>query len=90
MGATLKPICVDCRLFYRPKRNGTYFTEGMEDGKGGWKSYKIWSGDLWECKGCGHEIIVGVAAAPIRVQHEDDFAQTQQALGANRIIINDC
>ena len=24
----MRPICVPCRRFYRPKKNGTYFLEG--------------------------------------------------------------
>lgn len=29
MSSSLKPICVECRCFYRPKKNGYMFLEGM-------------------------------------------------------------
>ena len=86
----MKPICLNCGLFYRAHRNGAYFTESMKDGKGGWKPYKIWAGDIWKCKGCGSEIISGFGRNPIRIQHEDDFEEIRQRIGANRININDC
>jgi hypothetical protein len=38
------------------------------------KSYRVWLGDLWECEGCGARIVVGVGAAPVAQQHEDDYA----------------
>jgi len=86
----MKPICLNCSLFYRPHRNGTYFTESMEDGRGGWKPYKVWVGDLWKCKGCGSEIIVGVGMRPLCERHEDDFDQIRERTGADEINIDDC
>lgn len=69
----LKPICIKCHLFFRPKKNGFYFTEGkpLPSARPGlrdaamWLKYKLWSGDLWECRGCGAQIIVSVEMAPI-------------------------
>ena len=89
---TLKPICMKCQLFYRPKKNGVYFTEMMPpySGETGWRPYKIWAGDLWECKGCGHQIISGTGMNPISVQHEVDFKEKQKKLCADEIQINDC
>ena len=57
----MKPICVPCQRFYRPKQNDYSFVEGMptHGAKPGteepdkWRPYKLWLGDLWECKGCG-------------------------------------
>jgi hypothetical protein len=91
----MKPICFDCKLFYRMKKSGVYFTEGMPRGTEDsqttrWVPYKIWSGDLWKCKGCGHELISGVGFSPISVQHEKDFKETREAFGADKININDC
>ena len=54
----MKPVCVKCRLFYRPKKNGAYFEEGMPTTEVGvklWRSYKLWAGDLWQCRGCGSD-----------------------------------
>lgn len=102
----MKPVCVPCRRFYRPEKNGIHFIEGMpvvygalpglvDDEK--WKPYKLWCGDLWKCEGCGAEIISGVARQPRGVQHEPDFAETvkqvddfQRHRVGPMIKINDC
>jgi hypothetical protein len=95
----MKPICVPCQRFFRPKRTGFTFTEGMPIGNDvppgksfadQWVPYKIWRGDLWECRGCGAQIISGTAAQPIAVQHEEHFAQYRDALNAAQFQVNDC
>jgi hypothetical protein len=86
----LKPICFDCKLFYRLKKSGVYFTESAPDGVGGWRPYKIWSGDLWKCQRCGHELISGVGFEPISIQHMHDFREMRKGLRADEININDC
>jgi hypothetical protein len=90
----MKPICMNCKLFYRPKRNGVYFTESMPTGKGfprpGWRPYKVWVGDLWECKGCHSEIIVGVGEGPVSVQHQPNFHELRLLTEADKINIDDC
>lgn len=84
----MKPICVDCGLFYRPTKNGTAFIEGMPEGSN-WVPYKLWMGDLWECQGCGSQIIVGVGFSPVAEQHEPDFSQTAKKLEP-LLQVNDC
>lgn len=94
----LKPICVPCQRFFRPKENGFDFLEGMPVENRAprgilapekWKPYKLWSGDKWFCEGCGTEIIVGTGVAPIAIQHENDFAETVRKFGAT-FQVNDC
>ena len=98
---SLKPICVPCHRFFRMKKAGVYFTEGMpmngssrvapgtsEADK--WKPYKVWSGDRWECEGCGATIISGTGLSPVAIQHEDKFEETRCSLGADRFMVNDC
>lgn len=94
----MKPICTQCQQFFRPKQNGTFFIEGMpvrNDAPRGtsepeaWKPYKLWSGDLWECKGCGHEIIVGVGQQPIAEHYQAKFSDDVRAYNA-RLQVNDC
>ena len=75
----MKPICVKCRRFYRPKKNGTAFIEGMPIYGASvpaglaapelWQPYKLWMGDLWACPDCGSEIIVGTGVKPISERH---------------------
>jgi hypothetical protein len=96
-----KPICVPCQRFYRPKKTGVYFTEqmpraGTDRAPPGnsaphmWRPYKLWSGDLWECQGCGSRIVVGTGSQPVRESHQKDFEEERQRLGATRILVNDC
>lgn len=94
----MKPICIRCERFYRPKRNGFKFIEGMPNrqhacaGTGdpaAWSPYKLWTGDLWECPDCGAQIIVGVGIAPISEHYMDDFDHKVQAHGAE-LLVKDC
>jgi len=95
----MKPICVKDRCFYRPHRNGVWFTEGMPSGGPGptprgnraphrWKPYKLWQGDLWKCPECGHEIISGVAPQPLAEHYQPGFEATRMKL--SRLQVNDC
>lgn len=95
----MKPVCVPCQRFYRPKKTGFWFIEGMPEGNDvqpgvgeseKWKPYKIWQGDLWECEGCNARIISGVAQQPLRIQHHSDFEQMAQQLNAHQFQVNDC
>lgn len=100
----LKPICVGCQRFYRPLRNGAYFTESKPVGgldrpalpglaePHNWEPYKVWVGDLWGCPTCGAEIIVGVAREPITQDYQPDFLAKRERLDAHQPErqINDC
>lgn len=94
-----KPVCVPCRRFYRPHRNGTAFIEAMPRGIEAappgleapnlWEPYKLWMADLWRCPGCGNEIIIGAGFAPLREHFHQDFAEQVEKWKAE-ITINDC
>lgn len=91
-----KPICVACRRFFRPKKNGFRLIEGKP--KGGsrappgltapelWAPYKVWIGDLWSCQGCGTEIVVGFGESPVSQDYKPGFHEACECL----IQINDC
>ncbi len=86
----MKPICADCQLFFTQEKSGTYFEEGMPRGSlERWQSYKLWVGDLWKCRGCGTEIIVGVPARPIAEHYEDNYA-SQLEMFAPIFRVDDC
>lgn len=93
-----KPACVPCQRFFRPKRNGYYCTEMMPEHGAlpgtlephRWHPYKIWAADLYECEGCGAQIVVGWSGGPLAVQHEPNFLSQQKLLGADQLLINDC
>jgi hypothetical protein len=94
----MKPICVKCQRFYQIKKTGFYFIEGMpivqraQPGTSqpqNWQPYKLWSGDLFECQGCGAQIVVGVGLRPIAEHYQEDFEYEAKALGAT-FQVNDC
>ena len=85
----MKPICAKCRLFFRPKKTGTAFEEGRPLGDGWWASYKLWLGDLYVCKGCGAEIIVGTGARQVAEHYEPDYADKLQRF-APIFRVDDC
>lgn len=93
----MKPICLKDRRFYRMKKAGVAFIEGMPKGVAlpgnaqpeEWKPYKLWMGDLWECPDCGHQLISGVGQAPISEHYKPDFADNVRDFNAT-IQINDC
>ena len=97
----MKPVCVPCQRFFRMKKQGFYFIEAMpkpgesrpaagtqEPDK--WTPYKIWSGDLWQCQGCGATILSGFGHLPIVEHHQPTFEQTVKNLNANQLQVNDC
>jgi hypothetical protein len=96
----LKPICVPCQRFFKPHKNGVWFTEGMPAGQSmptpgtsapeQWKPYKVWQGDKYKCQGCGSEIIVGVAMRPATEHYKEDFARFRTETGADQFQVNDC
>lgn len=94
----MRPICVKCRRFYRVVRNGVVFLEGRPtspDARPGnqdpdrWVPYKLWMGDKWECRGCGHELISGVGLSPLMEAHHEDFAE-ELRVRAPALQVNDC
>lgn len=95
-----KPVCFPCQRFFRMKKMGFYFIEGMpvggvfptpgKDHPEDWKPYKVWVGDKWECEGCGAAILTGFGANPIALQHEEDFKAIVESLGADKYQVNDC
>jgi hypothetical protein len=96
----MKPVCVPCERFYRQKKNGFFFQEGMPVGRDrpqpgraepdAWKPYKLWVGDLWSCPDCGAEIVVGCAGQPITEHYRHDFAETVKASGGDQLLVKDC
>lgn len=93
----VKPACPKCQLFYHPKKNAYTFLEGMPeaDARSGkvdarlWHPYKLWHGDLWECRGCGAQVIVGVMGGPITEHYMPDFKDWLERMPP-QVQINDC
>ena len=58
-----------------------------------WQPYKLWAADLWECLGCGHELISGYGQHPLSIHHMPDFKdQVATVKTFHRLVgeINDC
>lgn len=55
-----------------------------------WEPYKLWTGDLWECQGCGARILSGFGREPIAEHYQPDFAQHVANLNADQLQVNDC
>ena len=81
------------------KKAGYYFIEGMPTSNGAfsgtdspesWTPYKVWAGDLWECLGCGQQIVSGVGRHSLYEHYETWFAAAVARLGANQLQVNDC
>lgn len=95
----MKPICVPCRRFFRCKKNSYDFIEAMPLGDRAvpgaahpeqWTPYKVWSGDLYECEGCGAQIVSGVASQPLAEHYHTEFNEIVKRLGADQLQVNDC
>lgn len=65
-------ICCKCNQQMRPKKNGVYILEVLENGI---TPYKLWSGDLIECQNCGTEVVIGFGLHPIAEHWQGDFQQ---------------
>lgn len=94
----MKPICVPCQRFYRTEKSGYYFIEGMPEGNTAqpgtatpeqWHPYKLWTGDLWRCEGCGATLISGTGREPIAEHYQPGFADQVKRLGVT-FTVNDC
>lgn len=95
----MKPICVPCQRFFRPKKNGFHFIEGMpkaNETKPGtaepenWAPYKMWVGDLWECPACGSQIVSGCPTFPMAEHYEAGFRNLVALHKADQFQVNDC
>lgn len=85
--------CPKCRRFYRVKKVGVYWEEGMpatNDLKGPWQSYKLWAGDLLECEGCGSQVISGPPMnGPVGEHYQPDYPRKVELL-MPIVRIDDC
>jgi hypothetical protein len=74
----MKPVCPTCKRFFEPKENGIFFEEGTTvTSREGWKQsapYKLWAGDLWECKGCAAQVVLTRPdQLPIAEHYQPDY-----------------
>lgn len=76
-------VCVACLKFLRVKRNGVTVEEGMPtrqpDGSDVWGPYKLWAADLYECEGCGVQIVTGFGRRPLAEHYEPNYTAARAA-----------
>jgi len=97
-----KPVCVKCASFMYPKRNGYPFLEMMPGAaydaaaqhvivpkdRPGWRPYKLWIGDLWACRHCDNEIVIG--ALSVVAEHYQDNFEDYCKHYPPQVRVNDC
>lgn len=87
--------CPKCRLFLHVKQNGVCVEEGFPvkpaegDKPAEWAGYKLWEADLWECEGCGFQLVTGFAKLPI-AEHYQPTYQACRARHRPMVRIDDC
>jgi len=80
--------CVRCARFYKVKAVGVTFEEGFPT-ENGWRGYKLWAGDLYECEGCGAQAVIGVAQQPLAEHYQPGYVD--RVAKANPVCrVNDC
>jgi hypothetical protein len=72
--------CPKCKRFYRVKQVGVWWEEGRPAGDT-WQPYKLWSGDLLECEGCGAQVIIGPPSRqPFAEHYQPDYEKLVEQL----------
>jgi hypothetical protein len=87
----MKPVCVPCGLFFKAKKTGAYVEEGMprNEARTEWDPYKVWVGDMYECRGCGAQMVIGFGQGPVAEHFQKDY---QERVARMNLVcrVNDC
>ncbi len=71
--------CATCFKFFRVKKVGVPFEEGMPTSSDKWQSYKLWMADLCECPGCGARVLItGSGQQPISEHYKPEYARLRE------------
>ena len=62
-------LCTKCSVKFKPCRSGVSVVEMFGRPP---QPYKIWDADLWQCPGCGTQIVAGFASAATE-HYEQNF-----------------
>ena len=74
-----RAVCLRCHKFLRVKKNGVVIEEGSPRNGNTWGSYKLWMGDLWQCRECGVEIVMGFWFKPLSEHFRPDYEATRES-----------
>lgn len=66
----MSPICVECRLFMTRVKNGVSVLTHAET-----RPYQLFRADLFECPGCGGQVVTGFGSNPESEHFAPDFAE---------------
>jgi hypothetical protein len=83
----MRLVCVKCRKFLHSKKIGIAFEEGMPVGNK-WKPYKLFQGDVLECRSCGFELILP-AEQPVAEHFQKDYAKWAETMHPI-LLVEDC
>lgn len=67
-----KPVCAKCSREMYPKKNGVGVLDYAAIGP-----YQVWDADLWACRGCDTEVVIGFGNAPV-ARHDGAGSLTRQ------------
>jgi hypothetical protein len=70
----MRPVCVPCKAEYWCIKN-----EATVEQTAGGRPYKLWSGDLWQCPGCDHKLVIGFASRPLAESHQTDLYESYRS-----------
>jgi len=74
MSSPIRPVCIKCQKEYKVKKSGV-ITELMTTFGGKPASFELYDSDLWECPGCGHQIIGGFGQKALAQHFEEDYQE---------------
>lgn len=63
-----RPVCAKCEKEMEVVQNGV----GVED-MADWGPCQIWDADLYKCRQCGHEAVLGFGSNPISYHNDPNF-----------------
>lgn len=78
---TLKPVCLDCKVAFKPDEIGACLVQMAGD-----QPYAAWSVDIYKCPGCAKQITFGNGNAPVRMSFEPDFDKYINSFASGMII----
>lgn len=99
----MKIVCIKCKRFFKPLKNGVYTLEQMPMGRDTrprpgtldehlWNPYKLWRADLLQCEGCENKVVSGFACQAMLEHFEPEFNEVLKEVRGSPYLftVNDC
>lgn len=68
------PVCATCKVDMKVEKTGVTFVEQVRQGDDA-RPYKMWSVDMWTCRSCKAQVLVGFGKGPYAFHHEETFKE---------------